>query len=483
MKWIAAFVLLIGLACAANAGTPDDDFVAVYNWIERGDQASQAGDVKNAIEHYGKAQDGLKKMRALYPTWHPEILSFRLEYVSDRLITIARQAQTAAQPPPAPATNKAPTLPELQKQVAGLNDQVVSLQAEKAVLEKKLREALTVQPRPADEKDLARAEQQIADLKKEKELLAVTLAQHGADIPKTTNSTAEKDLEKARLEIAGLKEKLATHKKTDADREIEQLKAKVAALEANPVVYTPDEQALLKTASTSPATFHVAAGAPPPEATSKKKIRSIKDLPPGAGALMAEGQRLFVAGEFDAAAKKYQEILRQDDKNIYVLTHLANALMAQNRLEETENTLQTALTADPEDPAALLLLGNLRLKQDRVKDALDALSKSASINPTNAVTQNSLGSALIRNGYDKAAESAFRKALQLDPTFPEAHNNLALVYATKRPPSLELARWHYNKALDYGQPKNPGLEKLLVGSQTPAPDATNAPSAPAPAAK
>jgi len=83
------------------------------------------------------------------------------------------------------------------------------------------------------------AEQQIADLKKEKELLAVTLAQHGADIPKTTNSTAEKDLEKARLEIAGLKEKLATHKKTDADREIAIAGGQVRLVDPAPVAVGP----------------------------------------------------------------------------------------------------------------------------------------------------------------------------------------------------------------------------------------------------
>jgi len=114
-----------------------------------------------------------------------------------------------------------------------------------------------------------------------------------------------------------------------------------------------------------------------------------------------------------------------------------------------------------------------------VKEALDALTQSASINSSNAVTQNSLGSALIRNGYNKAAESAFRKALQLDPGFPEAHNNLALVYATKRPPSLELARWHYAKALEFGQPKNLALEKMLLGGENPQPAQSG--TAPSPA--
>ena len=54
-----------------------------------------------------------------------------------------------------------------------------------------------------------------------------------------------------------------------------------------------------------------------------------------------------------------------------------------------------------------------------------------------------------------------RKAIQLDPNYGEAHNNLAVIYLSQQPPQLELARWHYQKALDRGQPHNPELEKML----------------------
>ena len=69
--------------------------------------------------------------------------------------------------------------------------------------------------------------------------------------------------------------------------------------------------------------------------------------------------------------------------------------------------------------------------------------------------------ALSRKGLTKQAESALRKAIQLDPNFPEAHQNLAIVYATQKPPFIELSRWHYKKSLDMGQPKNAELEKIL----------------------
>ena len=54
-----------------------------------------------------------------------------------------------------------------------------------------------------------------------------------------------------------------------------------------------------------------------------------------------------------------------------------------------------------------------------------------------------------------------RKAIQLDPGTANAHNNLAVIYITQRPPLVELARWHYQKALAAGYPPNPDLEKML----------------------
>ena len=65
------------------------------------------------------------------------------------------------------------------------------------------------------------------------------------------------------------------------------------------------------------------------------------------------------------------------------------------------------------------------------------------------------------------AEKEFHKAIELDPNFGDAHFNLALVYATSKPPSIELARREYNTALTLGIAKDPRLEKLLGGGSQP----------------
>ena len=54
------------------------------------------------------------------------------------------------------------------------------LQADKAILEAKLKEALAVQPAALDPRELARAEEKIRGCMKENDLLKVTLAQEKA---------------------------------------------------------------------------------------------------------------------------------------------------------------------------------------------------------------------------------------------------------------------------------------------------------------
>jgi tetratricopeptide (TPR) repeat protein len=241
-----------------------------------------------------------------------------------------------------------------------------------------------------------------------------------------------------------------------ADAQTDQLRARLAVLEAQAVPYTPEELALMKTNPAAPT-----AQLPVPPAAVKHVVHSMKDLPPGAGALMTEAGRAVMERDYPKAAGKYEEILHQDPNNVYVLAYLANAQFAMNQTDECEKTVTHALALDPEDPACLYLLGILRYRQEKLDEALNALSLSAKYNPTNAGTQNYLGRVLADKGQRAAAETAFRKALVSDPAYPDAHFRLAIIYASEKPPSLELARWHYNRALDLGHDKNAELEKLL----------------------
>ncbi len=287
------------------------------------------------------------------------------------------------------------------------------------------------------------------------------------DLAKYKNAAAERDA--LAIKLKSTEDELAAAKKTrpaavknppaqipdESSLKIAQLQARLATLEANPVPYTAEELVVIKKPS-------ITITSPPPVAPkSTRPVHSSKDLPPGAGALMADAQRAFLTRDYEKAESKYREVLRQDDRNVYVLAHLANAQFANGEIDECEKTVRDVIALDPNDPAGLYLMGNLRMRQGKLDEALDALSRSAQINPTNSVTQNSLGTVLSQKGQRKAAETALRKALMSDPDYADAHHNLAIVYATENPPAMGLARLHYKKAVELGHPKDSDLEKLI----------------------
>jgi len=96
------------------------------------------------------------------------------------------------------------------------------------------------------------------------------------------------------------------------------------------------------------------------------------------------------------------------------------------------------------------------------------LSRAAQLDPKNPEIQNYLGVTLSHKGLRQQAENALRQAIELNPDYAPAHNNLAVIYLNQDPPSPMLARWHYLKALDAGQPHNPDLEKMLDAKGAPA---------------
>jgi tetratricopeptide (TPR) repeat protein len=383
------------------------------------------------------------------------------------LLTVALQQAKAAQPPSAPspeAETTARQLAETKQALADLKarasqevqaalDEMGHLKAALADAQKKLAANNT----DASVKDL------VAERDKLKEALAARTkdladAESGRDLVELRTKLAESERQRQEL---GAKLALApgAPPATTTDAQVDQLRARLAVLEAQAVPYTPEELALLKNNSSSPGPL------PAANAPVKHIVHSLKDLPPGAGALMTEAARAEMDRDYPKAIEKYQQILRQDENNVYVLSYLAKAQYLMNQLDDCEKTVKHALALDPEDAPSLYLLGILRYRQEKLDEALDALSRSAQYNPTNAGTQNYLGCVLADKGQRSAAETAFRKALAADPNYPDAHFNLAFVYAQGKPPSLEMARWHYKRALELGHKKSEELDKLLAPPQ------------------
>ncbi len=499
MRRIATLAFLLALAGVALAAGPDDDFLVIYTQIQRADALQKGGQLPAAATEYLHAREALQKLHADFPAANAAAVTYRLDYLADKLKELApylpsANAGAAAPKPAVPLTpqqqaamwqeeisaltkDKAELEMKLkdtlsaQQQAAMLQERIGQLTNANARLEMKLKEALSVQPAAVAPDELAKARARITDLEKERDLLKVTLEQQKAAKPGAKPSASNADADKLKAvekerddlkkQIAAMKPgpppQRATASAAGSSAELESLRARLAVLEAAAVPYTAEELAVLKS---SPS-----AGLPAAPLAAKElpsKAHSVKDLSFGLVAIMRQARGDAEARRYADAEKEYLQVLRQDENNVDVLYYLGHVQFAAGRLDDCEKTVHRALALAPNDPGNLYLLGILRYGQEKLDDALDALSRSAALNSTNAATQFSLGSVLAAKGLRAEAQTAFRKALEIDPAFADAHFNLALVYAAEKPPSLALARWHYQKAVDDGHEKSDKLEKMLA---------------------
>ena len=361
------------------------------------------------------------------------------------------------------------------------NTNLVALRAENAALKKAAASKTPVDSAATAEltKQLAQAQKTIAALEADKDVwrlekdalqnrvkqLAAEPRVATAPTPLWTQESEHvKQLERERDDLqkkldAAQKELYGRNGKTTASRvdelanELETLRARLDIYEAKPAPYTPEELALFK----KPAPVAI-----DPHANEK----SVKELPAGTVDLVAGAQRDFSEGSYPQAEQKYLEVLRKDDKNVNVLANLATIQLEMGHLDDAEKNLKAALAIAPDDAFSLSIMGNLKFRQAKYDEALDALSRAAKADPKNPEIQNFLGLTLSEKGMRPAAEAAFRKAVILKPDYGGAQNNLAVFYLTEQPPSLELARWHYQKAIDAGFPRNPEMEKMMDEKKT-----------------
>ena len=242
--------------------------------------------------------------------------------------------------------------------------------------------------------------------------------------------------------------------KENDDRWIE---AKLAAYEAERVPYRSEELALMQ--KQDPTELNI-------KNASQSPVRNLNaEQTASAARLEAQARQAAGSGDLAIAADRFKAILELAPNDVSTLANLALIQMQMNTMDDAETTLQRALSIDPQHTYALFLSGLLKINQTDFDGALGFLAQAAKLDPNDAEVQNHLGVVLSELGQRDSGEAALRKAVQLQPGYTDAHINLAVVYASQNPPYKELARYHYQLALQAGHSKDPRLERLIDGAE------------------
>ncbi len=238
---------------------------------------------------------------------------------------------------------------------------------------------------------------------------------------------------------------------------VTKLSAEELALLRQPLVATSDTNPAGMTASFAMAKPGTPAGTPGPNVETTFKPSVPDELVPLARAAKAN----FDNGKFRAAEKDYDEILTKSPNNLYALSNLGAVYFRTGRLKAAELTLKKAVTLAPKDEFSRRTLGIVYYRQAKFDDAVTELTKALAINPKSFIAHNYLGITASEKGWQEAAEKEMLEAIAANPDYVDAHYNLAVIYATNKPPAKELAKRHYAKAKELGAESNPSLEKLI----------------------
>ena len=179
--------------------------------------------------------------------------------------------------------------------------------------------------------------------------------------------------------------------------------------------------------------------------------------------LASDANGKFRKGDFVAAARGYEEVLRWDRTNEYALCNLAVIALRLGNLEEAEGYLKRAKAKNPGYAPAHFYGGVVQFRNGQLDQALESFGQAAQLDPVNADAHNYIGLIASRRGWGSRAETEFKKALAIQPGHSEACFNLAVLYSTGDHPSKDRAREFYERARKNGAGRDPKVEQFING--------------------
>ena len=178
--------------------------------------------------------------------------------------------------------------------------------------------------------------------------------------------------------------------------------------------------------------------------------------------LSAQAEKAFASGNLKLSESLYKKSLEETSANASLLVSLAAVETRLGKLDASQSLLRQALRLDLNNGAAWMLLGMNALEQKQDDEAFADLVQATLRDEQNPRAHNYLGMAAGRKGWTEASEQELRRAVELDQRYADANFNLAVLYLRRTPPLIELARRHYQRAVDLGAPRDPAIEKLIA---------------------
>jgi tetratricopeptide (TPR) repeat protein len=131
--------------------------------------------------------------------------------------------------------------------------------------------------------------------------------------------------------------------------------------------------------------------------------------------LLEKGKRLFERGDYPAALRCYEQLLRVDNQSPEALNNVGSVLFKLGRLIEAERHFRHAVTILPEYPDALVNLGIALRVRGYFSESELYLRRAIKAKPNHFDAHCVLGSVLAFMGDSRGAKARFKKVLRAKP--------------------------------------------------------------------
>lgn len=152
--------------------------------------------------------------------------------------------------------------------------------------------------------------------------------------------------------------------------------------------------------------------------------------------------------------RRAKQLLREDEKNPWVMVAMAEANLHLDRFELTLAVLDRAKKITDKREANGLagqvyyLYGLVHMRQNNQKEAIQAFKKAIEANPALPEAHNNLGLLYYEaTNYEKALQS-FESALNMAPNYKKAHLNVGNVYREMQKPQKAKESFEKAKQID-----------------------------------
>lgn len=139
---------------------------------------------------------------------------------------------------------------------------------------------------------------------------------------------------------------------------------------------------------------------------------------------MVEAMRMVATGQYDAARRTLDGVLKTAPKDAIVLALYARVEAAAGNLAAAQSRASEAIAADAKNPAGQYSLGVVREMSNDDAGAQRAYEEALRLDPKYAGARASLGNLFLRTGRNDAAAAQFRALAQAYPANSDAWAHL-----------------------------------------------------------